>query len=333
MIKPYIVLNIIILLMASGGCSKPEQSLSGRPAPTPGMPTYHIQAQLSEDTLRLFGKITANPDQKSAIAARIAGWITKVLIPNDYSLITPGTPLLQIYSPQLAALQREALFLYQKDPQYIGEALEKLDLSGMTPAQITRLLERQKIIDTLTLYAEQQGYLSNDTLSFPREGQYVSKDALLFMLYQPRQSIAVLQAPPDIAPTLHRGAALTIIIGDKTIKSRIARIEPFVSETTPFVPVKVYLNAPYPIGTLISAVLIQKTTAYFIPQSAAIYLGHRYAVVKKEANSFRTVFIPFTPPKNNQIKAPSFMKDWDIVLSPHFLTDADELFTPSEILK
>ncbi|GGF14589.1 hypothetical protein GCM10011518_24920 [Flavobacterium limi] len=72
---------------------------------------------------------------------------------------------MEIYSPDLAAAQRELLFIYQSDKNdpMLQKAKERLSLLGMQQAQIQQVLKTGKISYRIPVYSNANGYILDKT--------------------------------------------------------------------------------------------------------------------------------------------------------------------------
>ena len=72
---------------------------------------------------------------------------------------------MEIYSPDLAAAQRELLFIYQSDPNnpMLQKAKERLSLLGMQQKQIQQVLKTGKISYRIPVYSNVSGYILDNT--------------------------------------------------------------------------------------------------------------------------------------------------------------------------
>ncbi len=108
------------------------------------------------------GLVTYDTRNIHTIASRIGGRLEKVYLKYAFQPVKKGQPVAEIYSPELITSQRELLFLRKNDPDnavLIDGAKRKLELLGMTPAQIGRLIERSETTDRFTVYSPYSGYL------------------------------------------------------------------------------------------------------------------------------------------------------------------------------
>jgi len=112
-------------------------------------------------SMQVQGSITYDTRSQTSIASRVNGRIERLLIKYNYQPVKKGQLIMEIYSPDLAAAQRELLFIYQTDPNdaMLQKAKQKLQLLGMQPAQIQQVLKTKKILYRVPVYSNASGYI------------------------------------------------------------------------------------------------------------------------------------------------------------------------------
>ncbi len=121
-------------------------------------PTYKPQ----RSSLEGHGVVTYDTRNIQTIAARTGGRLENVYLKYEFQPVKKGQAVASIYSPELITSQREFLFLLENDPEntpLVESAKRKLELFGMSSAQISRLVERREISNTFTVYSPHTGYL------------------------------------------------------------------------------------------------------------------------------------------------------------------------------
>ena len=120
-------------------------------------------------SLPVQGIITYDTRSQSTIASRVAGRIEKLYIHYNYQQVKKGQLIMEIYSPDLAAAQRELLFIAQNDQgsNMLERAKQKLLLLGMTPAQVNRVLSTKRIQYNVPVYSRASGYILEPSSPLP----------------------------------------------------------------------------------------------------------------------------------------------------------------------
>ncbi|WP_160717308.1 efflux RND transporter periplasmic adaptor subunit [Chitinophaga solisilvae] len=105
------------------------------------------------------GVITYDTRNQTSIASRIAGRIERLLIKYNYQPVKRGQLIMEIYSPDLAAAQRELLYVATASPQLLTGAKQRLQLLGMQLPQIEQVLRTGNILYRIPVYSNADGYI------------------------------------------------------------------------------------------------------------------------------------------------------------------------------
>lgn len=112
-------------------------------------------------SLQVQGSITYDTRDQTSIASRVSGRVERLFIKYNYQPVKKGQLIMEIYSPDLAAAQRELLFIYQSDKNdnMMQKAKERLLLLGMQEVQIQHILNTGKILYRIPVYSSASGYI------------------------------------------------------------------------------------------------------------------------------------------------------------------------------
>lgn len=107
------------------------------------------------------GIITYDTRNQISIASRTSGRIEKLYIKYNYQPIRQGQLIMEIYSPDLAAAQRELLFIARtgNDDNMLSKAKQRLLLLGMQPTQIAQVLKTGNVLYRVPVYSTVSGYI------------------------------------------------------------------------------------------------------------------------------------------------------------------------------
>lgn len=113
------------------------------------------------------GTITYDTRNQTSIASRTSGRIEKLYIKYNYQPIRQGQLIMEIYSPDLAAAQRELLFIARTgtDDNMLSKAKQRLLLLGMQPVQISQVLKTGNILYHVPVYSTASGYILEKQLA------------------------------------------------------------------------------------------------------------------------------------------------------------------------
>ena len=105
------------------------------------------------------GVITYDTRNQTSIASRIGGRIERLLVKYNYQPVKMGQLIMEVYSPDLAAAQRELMYVARNSPEMLAPAKQRLQLLGMQPGQIEQVLKTGNILYRIQVYSNSDGYI------------------------------------------------------------------------------------------------------------------------------------------------------------------------------
>lgn len=107
------------------------------------------------------GQVTFDRRSQVSIASRVSGRIEKLYIKYNYQPVKKGQLIMEIYSPDLAAAQREFLLIRELgNPDGMLDAVKKkLMLLGMVQQQINKLSRTGEVSYSIPVYSNVSGYI------------------------------------------------------------------------------------------------------------------------------------------------------------------------------
>ena len=132
------------------------------------------QAELSRlwrgiDTV---GYVDYDESKVSHIHLRTEGWIEKMAVESEGDRFKKGDFLFDVYSPKLVNAQEELVTaLSSGNKGLIGASKERLSALGISAAQIKQLQKTKKVKQNISIYAPQDGVVSDLPV---REGMFVN---------------------------------------------------------------------------------------------------------------------------------------------------------------
>ncbi|GHB87651.1 efflux RND transporter periplasmic adaptor subunit [Persicitalea jodogahamensis] len=117
-------------------------------------------------TLSAQGKVAYDTREQAGVASRVAGRIERIGIRYNFQPVRKGQLLLEIYSPDLVAAQRELLYVSRQDdnPALREGARQKLLLLGMSAAQIADIVRTGKPVYRVFVYSPASGYIVDQSV-------------------------------------------------------------------------------------------------------------------------------------------------------------------------
>jgi Cu(I)/Ag(I) efflux system membrane fusion protein len=269
-----------------------------------------------ETLIHAEGTIIHDTRKISTISARFGGRIEKLYIKYKLQPIHKGQKVLEIYSPELVTVQRELLYLLDKDPgnsEMIQASTQKLQLLGLTEDQVNQIVSSKKESYSFAVYSPVDGYImehsesdgspmqanSDDSVDESpglkiREGMYVTSGESIFTVVSHSDLWAEFDLYPKDAPYVKVGDPVTISVDNsrnENIESKVSFIRPFIKNGERLTKVRVYLSNPhrhYHAGQLVGATFTTSAEdSMWIPSTATVALGTQDIAFIKRYGVFR----------------------------------------------
>lgn len=124
-------------------------------------PTISPESGTRIFSMNVPGTITYDTRRQTSIASRVSGRIERLLIKYNYQPVRQGQLIMEIYSPDLAAAQRELIFIYRTDrnSNLLQKAKQRLLLLGMQEGHIRQVLNTGKVLYRVPVYSNVTGYI------------------------------------------------------------------------------------------------------------------------------------------------------------------------------
>jgi membrane fusion protein, copper/silver efflux system len=263
------------------GPSAPAAAVSGDPAASaaskntmpPGMVMLNPASQQligvrytearradMQRTLRTVGVVQMDDEKTSRVHVKIAGWIDKVYLDSVGKLIKKGEPLFALYSPDLVSTEQEYL-IARKGQEYLSKSpyadvvsgagsllratRDRLQLWGVTDAQIRTLDDSGKAERTMTIYSPIDGFVMNRNAY---QQAYVTPETDLYDI----ADLSTIWVYVDIyeyeAPYVHIGQPAAMQLSyfpGKTYRGRVTYVYPTLDPKTRTIKVRLEFPNPY----------------------------------------------------------------------------------------
>mgnify|MGYP001047802424 CR=1 FL=1 len=125
------------------------------------MPAIKAETGSRIFSLPVQGIVNYDPRRQESISSRVAGRIERMYIKYNYQPVSKGQLIMEIYSPDLAAAQRELIYISTNDNNspLLQKAKQRLSLLGMQPAQISQVIKTGKPLYRVPVYSNVSGYI------------------------------------------------------------------------------------------------------------------------------------------------------------------------------
>lgn len=130
--------------------------------------------------LELAGVVAPDESRLRRVQLRVAGWVERLAVARTGEPVTAGSPLLELYSPELYESELEYLSSLADTTALPGMAAvvrRRLELLGVPAEELHRLDQERRASSRITLRAPVTGIVLDLGVA---EGQYVTPDATLY---------------------------------------------------------------------------------------------------------------------------------------------------------
>ena len=288
------------------------------------------------------------------VTARYAGRIERLHVDETGQAVRKGQPLMEVYSPELVAAQQEYL-IARETPQIDLPTLDassrddgrrsaterlqqasrrRLELLGMTAAQIAALERRGTIAYTTTVFAPASGIVLRRGVT---EGAYVNVGTLVVELVDLSSVYVIANVTEADAWRVRAGQAMTVTgpaLGGETLHGTVDYIYPAVDAASRTVRVRGVFSNPgmrLKPGMYVTArILSPQGEALAVPAGAVIRTGKRdlvYVQVAKNTYEPREVTLGARHGDYYELAGGNVNKGDRIVAEGGYLIDSESRLT------
>jgi Cu(I)/Ag(I) efflux system membrane fusion protein len=322
-----------------------EFVISSLPVTTPEQTSLNIP-------VKVYGTIESDTRATGTVSANVSGRIEKLYLRYRFQKIEAGQKVAEIYSPELLTAQQNLLFLIKNDAlntSFINAAKQKLLLLGMSSAELNKVIKSGKPLYSVSIYSKYSGHVHEAGMTNPaldqsnvnqpatvtqelslREGKYVNKGQILFMIMNHNKAWVALQIFPNQQSEIKKGDGVQInpeTDTSVTIDGTIDFIEPFFRTNSKTLTARMYFNNQdmLTIGSQVTAKIYTKgKPGLWLPQSAVLNLGMNDVAFVKTAGGFKAHKISTGIRTENKVQILSGLNATDTVATnAHYLMDSE----------
>lgn len=202
-------------------------------APVTRQPVDHV--------VRLSGRIEFDETRLHSVVSRAEGEVRRLFLDNRFARVRRGEHLLEVYSPPIHNAFLELNIAKNSGGPLLESARRKLQLLGVSAAEIARVERTGRVSETFTLYSPADGVLGDLNV---RRGQWVERGELLMRIADLSEVWAVLSAYESDLPWLSWGQRVELTLESQPgvkIETTISYIEPVVDPSSRTAKVRVQL--------------------------------------------------------------------------------------------
>lgn len=334
-----------------------EHDASGTVTLTPeklqtlGVRTARVTRQRLDVALRAAGSVEIAEPRLHLVAPRFGGWIDRLHVAVTGSRVQPGSPLLEIYSPELISAQREYLIALegaaaldagaaQSAGASVGAAgmdrlaqaaLARLRSLGVPPAAIERLRRERQVARTFTYTAPAGGTVIEKTAV---QGMRFEAGEVLYRIADLSRVWVMAEIPEQDLAWLRTGQPVrfeTAALPGRSFAGVVGFIEPTLSPTTRTARARIELDneagelKPAMFGRVAIDVGALDEPRLTVPRDAVIDSGTRQiALVQLAPGRFRPRELRIGRRGEERLEILGGLREGETVVSgANFLIDAE----------
>ena len=171
-----------------------------------------------------------------------------------------------------------------------------------------------------------------------REGQYVSAGQTLFNLINTGQVWAEFYVNPELLDEFKAGSKIDVSaldIADQKAESRVSLIQPYFKEGQNYSLVRANLmneNKNWKVGQLISVKRESRSEGHWLPRTALLKLGAKYAVFIKKDQAFVPVYVSLKGQTDKWADIGTSIPDnQEVALNAWFLVDSESFIKAEQL--
>jgi Cu(I)/Ag(I) efflux system membrane fusion protein len=276
------------------------------------------------------GTVAIDDRRTTVIATRAAGWIEQLEVRAVGDPVVAGQRLAALYSPELLAAQEEYLLaLRSDDTALIPAARRRLELLGVTAAQVARVAARGSAERLIDITAPSGGVVTDLAV---RPGSALSAGAPIASIADLSRVWVLAEVPESQGAWLQAGQLAAVELagaGRQEIEGRIDYLYPQLSAATRTVRLRITLSNEAltlrPGMTTRVTVQGPSRDALLVPTEALIRSGERTALIVAEGDgNFRPVAVVAGVEQGERTEIVSGIQAGErVVVSGQFLIDSE----------
>lgn len=184
-------------------------------------------------SIQTVGTLAYDERGRIEVRVRAEGYVERLSVRAEGEPVSRGQALFSVFSPKLAAAQREYLHaLSLGDPALTDASAGRLRALGLDSAAIDRLDRTGKAADRVTYYAPEDGVV---TMLGVREGALAEPGMSAITLVPISRLWVVAEVPEADAARVHEGAAATLsfpALPGQRVEARVLELLPQLNEAT-----------------------------------------------------------------------------------------------------
>jgi Cu(I)/Ag(I) efflux system membrane fusion protein len=128
-----------------------------------GVKTARVEVAPMDLSIRALGRVIYDEKALVDVTLKLDGYIHELRVSATGEPVKKGDILLTLYSPELYAAQQEYLLARNSqsvsNASLVGAARKRLELWGLTPAQVERIAQRGEPLENMPFFSPASGYV------------------------------------------------------------------------------------------------------------------------------------------------------------------------------
>lgn len=310
-----------------------------------GVRTTAVERSTLSRQIRTIGRVAYDEERIARLHPKYDGWVEKLFVDKTGELVTKGSVLLSIYSPQIVATQEEYLLALNsaeklKDSPFAdvregAESLlrstkERLQLLDVPERQINQLKAERKVMKGVRLHSPFNGIVMNIGA---REGERITPETELFMITDLSRVWVIVDIYEDDMPWVRKGDTANMQVAGipgRAFTGKVTYIYPYLEAKTRTLKIRLeFDNRDLALKPdMFANIDIQankQVDALVVPSEAIVRTGTQEQVfIQRAPGQFEPRSVTVGVSANGQTQIVSGLKDGEIVVtSSQFLLDSE----------
>jgi Cu(I)/Ag(I) efflux system membrane fusion protein len=328
---PICGMKLIEVQLTSSASTNPDKiTLTATQLALAGIRTDTVREENTGLEKTLTGTVTTDDNTTAELSARVAGRVQRLFVRAVGEKITVGQPVYTIYSEDLQEAEREYLLAKQQEKilhnpdvdyhQLINTAQNKLQLWGLSPAQVKTLGASGKITATTTILSKISGTVSDLSV---HEGDYVTEGMPILKTQALNNLWVEAQLYSNEAGNYNENDNVSVAfpdLGSQPVKGKVTFINPELSDASKVDLIRI--SIPNPQGLIRPGMLAYISIggsgkrSIAVPASAILTDGKGSIVwVKNSDGSFSAKMIKVAVGNSTYVPVISGLNPGDVVVT------------------
>lgn len=238
------------------------------------------------------GKVQINPSNNSIQTSHISGRIEALYVNYEGEKIKAGQKIAEIYSAELIAAQKELLEAYkmrEELPSLYEAARAKIEQWKIQKSFIDRIIDQNKIVETIEITAERSGIIMRKILE---KGDYVKAGQGIYQLMDLNKVWVSFDVYEKDLKWVSLGQIIEFNLSampERSFRAPISFIDPILNPQSRTASIRVEVSNPseqfkpdmFAKGVLKIREKIQNVKQLAIPKSSVLWTGEKSVVYIK----------------------------------------------------